>query len=152
VAIRVEHVHLWTTQSSALHNWCSRSPFATWGDQVPVHASYKHKKARKYENTTLSGCSIRFGSSSRPQRLEPVRFEFEALFLEPAGPAITAMEPLGAEWFSEISPQWPGQALSLKVKDVLHSGRSDFQDVKASICYLSSGRSSHAVWHAGVRV
>ena len=33
-------------------------------------------------------------------------------------------------WFSEISDEmWPGQAMSLKVEEVLHRGRSDFQDV-----------------------
>jgi hypothetical protein len=32
-------------------------------------------------------------------------------------------------WFSEVSSQWPGQALSLKVKAQLHAARSDYQDV-----------------------
>jgi len=33
-------------------------------------------------------------------------------------------------WFSEISDEmWPGQAMSLKVEEVLYRGRSDFQDV-----------------------
>ncbi len=32
-------------------------------------------------------------------------------------------------WFSEISPMWPGAALSLKVKEHLHSSRSKFQQI-----------------------
>jgi spermidine synthase / saccharopine dehydrogenase (NADP+, L-glutamate-forming) len=32
-------------------------------------------------------------------------------------------------WFSEVSSQWPGQALSLKVKTLLHAAKSQFQDV-----------------------
>ncbi|CED82851.1 spermidine synthase [Phaffia rhodozyma] len=32
-------------------------------------------------------------------------------------------------WFREISDQWPGQAMSLKVKEILHTEKSLFQDV-----------------------
>lgn len=32
-------------------------------------------------------------------------------------------------WYTELGPMWPGQGLSLRVKEVLHRGRSDFQDV-----------------------
>ncbi|TIC26651.1 saccharopine dehydrogenase [Wallemia mellicola] len=32
-------------------------------------------------------------------------------------------------WFHEISPQWPGQALSLKVNKILHVEKSKYQDV-----------------------
>ncbi|KAL7414562.1 saccharopine dehydrogenase [Mrakia frigida] len=32
-------------------------------------------------------------------------------------------------WFREISDQWPGQAMTLKVKKVLHTEKSLFQDV-----------------------
>ena len=32
-------------------------------------------------------------------------------------------------WFSETSKQWPGQAMSLKVRRVLHVEKSKFQDV-----------------------
>ena len=32
-------------------------------------------------------------------------------------------------WFHEISPQWPGQAMSLKVRRILHCERSLYQDV-----------------------
>ena len=33
-------------------------------------------------------------------------------------------------WFSEVSDEmWPGQAMSLKMKEVLFKGKSDFQDV-----------------------
>lgn len=32
-------------------------------------------------------------------------------------------------WFREISPQWPGQAMSLQVRQILHVEQSKFQDV-----------------------
>ncbi len=30
-------------------------------------------------------------------------------------------------WYTELSPMWPGQGLSLKIKEVLYKGKSDFQ-------------------------
>src|SRR5436305_13820162 len=32
-------------------------------------------------------------------------------------------------WFREISDQWPGQAMTLKVDQVLHHEKSKYQDV-----------------------
>ena len=32
-------------------------------------------------------------------------------------------------WFSEKSVMWPGQAMNLKVNQILHHEKSDFQDV-----------------------
>jgi hypothetical protein len=32
-------------------------------------------------------------------------------------------------WFREISDMWPGQAMTLKVKKVLHHEKSKYQDV-----------------------
>lgn len=32
-------------------------------------------------------------------------------------------------WFTELGSMWPGQGLSLKVKEVLHRGKSQFQDI-----------------------
>ena len=32
-------------------------------------------------------------------------------------------------WFTEINKQWPGQAMTLKVKEVLHHEKSKYQDV-----------------------
>lgn len=32
-------------------------------------------------------------------------------------------------WFSETSEMWPGQAMTLKVKEVLHHEKSEYQDV-----------------------
>ncbi|XP_070560364.1 spermidine synthase-like isoform X1 [Ptychodera flava] len=32
-------------------------------------------------------------------------------------------------WFSEFSPLWPGQCMSLEVDEILYEGRSKFQDV-----------------------
>ena len=37
--------------------------------------------------------------------------------------------PFHDGWFSESEVMWPGQAMSLKVEEVLWEGRSDFQDV-----------------------
>jgi spermidine synthase len=32
-------------------------------------------------------------------------------------------------WFREISNMWPGQAMTLKVKEVIHHEKSKYQDV-----------------------
>ncbi|POS83899.1 putative spermidine synthase, partial [Erysiphe pulchra] len=32
-------------------------------------------------------------------------------------------------WFREISDMWPGQAMTLKVKNILHHEKSEFQDI-----------------------
>lgn len=41
------------------------------------------------------------------------------------------MDAVQKGWFSEISEElWPGQCFSLRVKEVLHEEKSDFQDVK----------------------
>ena len=32
-------------------------------------------------------------------------------------------------WFRESEVMWPGQAMSLKIEEVLWEGRSDFQDI-----------------------
>jgi spermidine synthase len=32
-------------------------------------------------------------------------------------------------WFREISNMWPGQAMTLQVKEVLHHEKSQYQDV-----------------------
>lgn len=39
------------------------------------------------------------------------------------------MNKLQGEWFSEISEMWPGQALSLKVKEMIYHEKSEFQDI-----------------------
>ena len=39
------------------------------------------------------------------------------------------MDQLKNGWFSEISPVWPGQSLSLQVEKILHSEKSKFQDI-----------------------
>lgn len=37
--------------------------------------------------------------------------------------------PRSDGWFSETSEMWPGQAMTLKVKEVLHHEKSKYQDV-----------------------
>jgi hypothetical protein len=37
--------------------------------------------------------------------------------------------PRADGWFSETSDMWPGQAMTLKVKEVLHHEKSKYQDV-----------------------
>ena len=32
-------------------------------------------------------------------------------------------------WFSEVNDQWPGQALSLEVDEILFEGKSKHQDI-----------------------
>ncbi|GLC57471.1 ribonucleotide reductase (RNR) inhibitor [Pleodorina starrii] len=41
----------------------------------------------------------------------------------------TAEQMINAGWYTELSPMWPGQGLTLKMKEVLYKSRSDFQDV-----------------------
>jgi spermidine synthase len=40
-----------------------------------------------------------------------------------------ARPPLQDGWFAESEVMWPGQAMMLKVEEVLYEGRTDFQDV-----------------------
>jgi len=39
------------------------------------------------------------------------------------------MDKIHNGWFSELGQMWPGQALSLKVEEVLYHEKSDFQDI-----------------------
>lgn len=37
------------------------------------------------------------------------------------------MDATKAGWYTELGPMWPGQGLSLQVKEVLYRGKSTFQ-------------------------
>jgi spermidine synthase len=39
------------------------------------------------------------------------------------------VEPTADGWFREISSQWPGQAMTLKVTKIVHVEKSPYQDV-----------------------
>merc|ERR1712071_42941 len=39
------------------------------------------------------------------------------------------MDSFKKGWFSESSPLWPGQCMSLEVEEVLHEEKSDYQDI-----------------------
>ena len=39
----------------------------------------------------------------------------------------TLQQGLKDGWFTELSSMWPGQGMSFKVNEVLHTVRSDFQ-------------------------
>lgn len=39
------------------------------------------------------------------------------------------MDKIQNGWFSELGQMWPGQAMSLKVEEILFQGKSDFQDI-----------------------
>lgn len=39
----------------------------------------------------------------------------------------TLKDGLKDGWFTELSTMWPGQGMSFKVNDVIHTDRSDFQ-------------------------
>ena len=39
------------------------------------------------------------------------------------------MDFLKKGWFSELSPLWPGQCISLEVDKILHQEKSKFQDI-----------------------
>mmetsp|Transcript_473 Transcript_473/g.1160 ORF Transcript_473/g.1160 Transcript_473/m.1160 type:complete len:309 (-) Transcript_473:41-967(-) len=43
--------------------------------------------------------------------------------------AQTEVKGIKDGWFTELSPMWPGMGMSLKVEEVLFTGRSQFQDV-----------------------
>ena len=43
--------------------------------------------------------------------------------------AASGRMPVRDGWFSESEVMWPGQAMSLKIEEVLYEGRSDFQDI-----------------------
>lgn len=40
------------------------------------------------------------------------------------------MNAIHQGWFSEINDLWPGQCFSLKIKEILHEERSEFQNIK----------------------
>jgi hypothetical protein len=42
---------------------------------------------------------------------------------------VSALAPqmINAGWYTELSPMWPGQGLTLKIKEVLHRAKSEFQ-------------------------
>nr|CAD7410008.1 unnamed protein product [Timema poppensis] len=42
---------------------------------------------------------------------------------------VRGMNGLKKGWFSELSSLWPGISQSLEVSEVLHSEKSDFQDI-----------------------
>ena len=39
------------------------------------------------------------------------------------------MDALSKGWFSELNGLWPGQTMSLEVEKVLHSEKSQYQDI-----------------------
>ena len=39
------------------------------------------------------------------------------------------MDSIKQGWFSEVSPMWPGQCLSLQIEEVLHTEKSQFQEI-----------------------
>ncbi|KAK3249843.1 ribonucleotide reductase (RNR) inhibitor [Cymbomonas tetramitiformis] len=45
------------------------------------------------------------------------------------GTAAEGLDAVNKGWFSELSVMWPGQALSIKVEEVLFHDKSEFQDV-----------------------
>jgi hypothetical protein len=46
-----------------------------------------------------------------------------------AGSAAAGTDAVRNGWFSELSSMWPGQAMSVQMKEVLFQGKSDYQDV-----------------------
>jgi len=48
------------------------------------------------------------------------------------------MDALHEGWFSEVSPMWPGQCLSLQVDKVLYHEKSKYQDVMVLQTYVLS--------------
>ncbi len=50
----------------------------------------------------------------------------------PQSPHAQGMNVAKGGWYTEVGSMWPGQGLSLQVKEVLHRGRSKFQVGRAS--------------------
>lgn len=46
----------------------------------------------------------------------------------------TLKDGLKDGWFTELSTMWPGQGMSFKVNEVVHTARSDFQ-VGLHVCH-----------------
>ena len=63
------------------------------------------------------------------------------IFADPFNPAPTGMAKhehtlqggVNGGWFVEISDQWPGQAMAIKLKETLFEGKSAYQDVKVFV-------------------
>ncbi|MEO2193681.1 MAG: hypothetical protein ABGY24_14645 [bacterium] len=63
----------------------------------------------------------------------------------------TLQQGLKDGWFTELSSMWPGQGMSFKVNEVVHTDRSDFQvravcSVRCAVC----GVRLHVVRMAGM--
>lgn len=54
----------------------------------------------------------------------------------------TLKDGLKDGWFTELSTMWPGQGMSFKVNEVVHTARSDFQ-VGLHVCHALMSRVSH---------
>ena len=52
-----------------------------------------------------------------------------ALKASAAGTSAAGLQGVPAGWFAELSEMWPGQALALEAREVLHQARSEYQDV-----------------------
>ena len=61
--------------------------------------------------------TIKGEHTSHLQTQQPSSVVFECLFIPSDG------------WFREISNMWPGQAMTLKVNQILHHEKSKYQDV-----------------------
>ena len=46
------------------------------------------------------------------------------------------MNALASCWFSELNKEWPGQSFCLQVEEVLHTEKSQYQDILVFKRYL----------------
>lgn len=61
----------------------------------------------------------------------------------------TLKDGLKDGWFTELSTMWPGQGMSFKVNEVIHTARSDFQVRPHAFHAQMSSADSDRIWMAG---
>lgn len=62
----------------------------------------------------------------------------------------TLKEGMKDGWFTELSTMWPGQGMSFKVNEVIHTARSDFQ-VRLVVDGMPVSFSSKGTTHSETR-
>ena len=101
-----------------------------------------HRLDRPFPQTpfihSIHYCSIPFIHSTPFIHSIPFRSYRMASNAQDAVPG-TLQQGLKDGWFTELSSMWPGQGMSFKVNEVVHTDRSDFQvravcGVRCAVC------------------
>lgn len=108
----------------------------------PISISMAHRLDRRFPQTpfihSIHYCSIPFIHSTPFIHSIPFRSYRMASNAQDAVPG-TLQQGLKDGWFTELSSMWPGQGMSFKVNEVVHTDRSDFQvravcGVQCAVC------------------